>query len=77
VLVAAGADVNSVGFRHDDGPLQVAAAHGQAQLVKFLLAQGANPSAENTLGQTALQIAISNHHTNVISVLSTSDKTAK
>ena len=38
-------------------PLHYACKHGQAEAVKFLLAQGATPNVVNSQGWTALNIA--------------------
>ncbi len=69
-LLKAGANVNAAGGRQKDTALQIAAYRGHLGVVKVLLAHGANIYAVDTLGRTALQIALEQHHTNVAAVLS-------
>jgi uncharacterized protein len=69
-LLKAGANVNAIGYRDNATPLCVAAIHGHLNVVKILLANGANINAVDTLGKTALQYAQDEHQTNIIAALS-------
>lgn len=50
-------------------PLHYACKHGQAEAVKFLLAQGANPNVVNSQGWTALNIACGSGKTDCVYAL--------
>jgi len=56
-LLAAGIDVNAR-FAHDATALMWAAAYGKMDNVKLLLARGADLTARDDRGKTALTIAL-------------------
>lgn len=68
LLVKHGANVNVV---QEGGwtPLQQAAAHGYARLVKFLLKEGADVSARAADGRTAYDLAIGGKHAEAAQLL--------
>jgi ankyrin repeat protein len=68
-LLKAGADIEAVGFRHNETALHVAAFHGHANVVKILLAHGAHANAQNMLQKAPLQLAQENQRTNVVALL--------
>jgi uncharacterized protein len=50
--------------------LMMAAAEGQSEIVALLLKHGADPSAKDVDGETALQFAASKGHQAVVNLLS-------
>jgi ankyrin repeat protein len=50
-------------------PLQMAAAHGQAMIVKFLISKGANVNCEDRFGNTPLREALRGNHTEIAQML--------
>jgi cell wall assembly regulator SMI1 len=70
-LLEAGADINHVDTLISNGntPLHFAAAAGQIDAVKLLLAHGARPNAKNDKGQRPVDLASNKGHTEVASVL--------
>lgn len=56
-LVEHGADVNERNHRDGSTLMSAAAFHGQAQIVKYLLDQGADVNASNADGNTPLHVA--------------------
>jgi ankyrin repeat protein len=70
MLLAAGADPNG---RQQGGfvPLHAAALNGNGPLVDLLLAHGADPELRNDEGATALELARSAKHADVVSRLET------
>ncbi|ELP89784.1 hypothetical protein EIN_425060 [Entamoeba invadens IP1] len=50
-------------------PLHFAAANGSTKTVSWLLAKGANPTAENCMGQSPLLLAIKKNYKDTINVL--------
>jgi ankyrin repeat protein len=68
LLLLLHADVN----RHPGGklpPLQCASFGGQVEAVRFLLAHGADVNQKDKFGNTALDIAYSQHHDEIVKVL--------
>ncbi len=68
LLIRAGADVNAPqvgGFT----PLMGAAQNGSVEFVRVLLESGADPSMKSGDGQTALDIAKAQNHTEVVSLI--------
>jgi ankyrin repeat protein len=63
VLLAHKPDVDA------DAPLQVAAGKGYANLVKLLLAAGANPNVEGAQRRTPLSVAAGNGHPEIVKML--------
>jgi hypothetical protein len=57
--------------RDSDGrtPLMLAAEHGQFEVVKALLAHGANPNAPDARGLTPLQAAVAGNHSAIAAAL--------
>jgi len=63
LLIAHGANVNGVAYLSDYAgrtPLQLAAALGNAPVVKVLLEAGANPRTRDPKGKSSLDLALSN-----------------
>ncbi len=56
LMVKAGVDVNGRGLKHRT-PLMAAAAFDRAEVAKVLLAQGADPAAQDDDGETAMSVA--------------------
>ncbi|MFH6998910.1 ankyrin repeat domain-containing protein [Flavobacterium sp. FlaQc-57] len=54
-LIEYGADVNEIS--EDLSPLMIAARYNKVEILKVLLASGANPAAKNDKGFTALKYA--------------------
>ncbi len=61
----------SVDFRDAEGntPLMKAASAGKADVVRYLVSEGAVVDAQNSAGQTAAALAATNGHTQVVSYL--------
>ena len=68
MLIAAGAEVN-VAQRHGWTPLHGAAATGDVEVVRLLLARGADPHAKHDGGATALDLARENDHSEAAALL--------
>lgn len=70
-FVNAGADIETMDRRAYDAmtPLMAAAAEGQVEVVKVLLAAGASWHAKNQKGQTAFSLATQNGHAEVVQLL--------
>lgn len=68
---AHGPDCHATGTGSTMGrtPLMIAAALGNAEIVRMLLDAGANASRRDADGQTALQLARQNHHAQVVALL--------
>jgi ankyrin repeat protein len=60
----------TVGTRRNSTSLQIAAFRGYANIVKMLLANGADIKAVDKDGKTALQLAQDEHQTNVVVIFS-------
>jgi hypothetical protein len=69
LLIDAGADVEDDSNLALGLPLQLAAFKGNVEIVKLLIARGANPYAMGCLGQTAQEIAVTEGHEDVIEFL--------
>ena len=65
----AGANVNAANNRYGAPPLMLASQNGHAEVVKLLLAAGANVNATANNGSTSLMAASSNGHVDVIQLL--------
>ena len=72
LLLENGADVNRSDSVEEWTPLMYAAAEGNREVVKLLLEHGANPRAEDADGETALDFAENNGHTETVTLLSNS-----
>ena len=72
-LLDEGDDVNSrVRGANDKGrwsPLILAAQNGHLEIVKLLIENGADINAENAYTETALCLAKSEHHEEIVSIL--------
>jgi ankyrin repeat protein len=71
VLLAHKADVNAhfTTINQTLTPLHLAAEKGYANLIKLLLAAGANPNVENSEGQTPLSYAAENGYLEIVKML--------
>jgi ankyrin repeat protein len=69
LLLERGAEVNVQGTLEGFTPLMTAAAEGLADVVRILLAAGANPDIKDEDGDTALTFAKQNGHTEVVALL--------
>jgi hypothetical protein len=67
-MVTAGIDANGRGLKQRT-PLMAAAAFDRAEVVKVLLAQGADPQAHDEDGNTALMVARDKGSDNVTALL--------
>ncbi len=68
VLLAAGAAVNAV-QADDFTPLQEAAQNGDLAMAHLLLRYGADPQARKSDNQTALDVALEHHQTDLVALL--------
>lgn len=66
-LIEYGADVNEIS--EDLSPLMIAARYNKVDILRVLLANGANPSARNEKGYTALKYAQLSNATEAIAIL--------
>nr|WP_199000428.1 ankyrin repeat domain-containing protein [Flavobacterium sp. ASV13] len=66
-LIEYGADVNEIS--EDLSPLMIAARYNKVDILKVLLANGANPSSKNEKGFTALKYAQLSNATEAIAIL--------
>ncbi|WDQ17968.1 ankyrin repeat domain-containing protein [Rhodopirellula sp. P2] len=66
LLLDAGAAVDLVDSEEHFSPLMFAAAEGQMAVVELLLDAGADPTKKDTDGETAIDFATSNGHTEVV-----------
>lgn len=66
-VIEYGADVNEIS--EDLSPLMIAARYNKVEILKVLLAKGANPSARNAKGYTALKYAQLSNATESIAIL--------
>ena len=71
LLLASGADLESPETDSGATPLHVAAGWGRVDVVRFLLAQGANPKSKNKQGLTPEQVAAASQQQDVVKLLST------
>lgn len=69
LLVKRGAEVNVQGTLEGFTPLMTAAAEGLVEVVRVLLAAGANPDLVDKDGDTALSFARQNGHNEVVALL--------
>ncbi|MFH7015767.1 ankyrin repeat domain-containing protein [Flavobacterium sp. FlaQc-47] len=67
-LIEYGADVNEIS--EDLSPLMIAARYNKVEIMNVLLANGANPSAKNEKGFTALKFAQLSNAKEAIAILS-------
>ena len=58
-LLDKGADVNAKGFKNDVSPLKMAVLHRRGEIVKVLLANGADPNQTCSAEATALHTSVS------------------
>ncbi|MEP4684443.1 MAG: ankyrin repeat domain-containing protein, partial [Rhodopirellula bahusiensis] len=66
LLLDAGAAVDLVDSEEHFSPLMFAAAEGQMEVVELLLDAGADPTKADIDGETAIDFASSNGHTEVV-----------
>jgi ankyrin repeat protein len=69
LLLEKGADVNLQGTAEGFTALMTAAAEGQVEVVRVLLAYGADPDLEDVDGDTAESFATQNGHSRVVAAL--------
>lgn len=74
-LLKSGIDVN---VRNSDGmtPLMAAASTGNLDIIRLLLAKGADTSITNNLGETAAAIAVRSNHPQAVDMLMSARNTA-
>lgn len=72
ILLNSGADVNAFGGKYRSAPLHIAASQGHVAVVKLLLEHGASLKMLDRKSQTPLELAISNHQTNVVTIFTNS-----
>ena len=70
ILVENGSDIEVLATKFVT-PLHIASEIGSTSVVQFLLLKGANPNAENKVGETPLHYALRKKHDSVISLLVT------
>lgn len=56
-----------------NAPLMLAAAHSHIKVVRFLLQKGAQANLSTNEGQTALMLAETKRHTEIVQLLKASD----
>lgn len=74
VLLDAGAEVDVQGTLEGFTALMTAAAEGQFEVVRLLLERGADPAIEDVDGDTALSFARQNGHTEVVELLTKTER---
>ena len=74
VLLKAGAkpDLHRKFYAQEETPLSLAASLGNTQIVRLLLSHGADVSMKNTQGKTPLECAKENNHSDILSILESS-----
>ena len=70
ILVNNGSDIEPLATKFVT-PLHIASNVGNTAVVSFLLSKGANPNAENKLGDTPLHYALRKKHNSVVALLIT------
>lgn len=74
MLIKAGANVNITDNHESWTPVMMAASEGQLEVVKILVANGADLSMVDTDGESPLDFAKSKNHSHVVSYLETQMK---
>ena len=69
VLINAGADVNAIDSHENWTPVMFAAGEGQLEVIKLLVANGADLSKVDTDGESALDFANANGHSETANYL--------
>ena len=73
-MIDEGADVNAVDSGEHFTALMMAAAEGNSEVVKVLLAEGADRTMKDIDGDGALEFAREKNHTDVIELLLNENK---
>jgi ankyrin repeat protein len=68
-LLNHGAEIDARDRDQRATPLERAASWGRKDVVELLLARGANPAVKDRDGKTALDLAIANGQSDIVSVL--------
>ncbi|WP_430814278.1 ankyrin repeat domain-containing protein [Carboxylicivirga sp. RSCT41] len=69
VLIKAGADVNAIDSHENWTPVMFAAGEGQLEVIKLLVANGADLTKLDTDGESALDFATANGHAETVKYL--------